>query len=235
MYHSGKCNLLHAGCSSSILRDLSCVCVLDSGRTLSKGMVGQYQADNFSLYKKKRLTFLDLCLQNVIPLWKELDYYKDYQKKLRDYVGSKKAKEIVSEALYLMSLGTNDFLENYYTFPGRRAQFSVKQYEDFLITIARDFITKLYNLGARKISLTGVPPMGCLPLERTTNFFGLHDCSEEYNQVALEFNGKLESLVSQLNMELSGIKMIFTRSVYDIFYDIIRRPSSYGKLSSINA
>lgn len=171
----------------------------------------------------------------MIPLWKELDYYKDYQKKLRDYVGSKKAKEIVSEALYLMSLGTNDFLENYYTFPGRRAQFSVKQYEDFLITIARDFITKLYNLGARKISLTGVPPMGCLPLERTTNFFGLHDCSEEYNQVALEFNGKLESLVSQLNMELSGIKMIFTRSVYDIFYDIIRRPSSYGKLSSINA
>ncbi|KAF2284854.1 hypothetical protein GH714_031265 [Hevea brasiliensis] len=64
----------------------------------------------------------------------------------------------------------------------------------------------------------------------TTNFIGQHDCLEEYNNVALEFNGKLEGLVSQLNKELLGLKMLFTRNAYDVFHDIIRRPSQYGKL-----
>ncbi|XP_002528958.2 GDSL esterase/lipase At2g42990 [Ricinus communis] len=165
---------------------------------------------------------------NVIPLWKELEYYKDYQNKLRAYIGNDRASEIISEALYLMSLGTNDFLENYYTFPTRRSQFTVKQYEDFLVRLAGNFISELYSLGARKISLTGVPPMGCLPLERTTNFLGHNDCLEEYNNVALEFNGKLEGIAAQLNKGLPGLKLVFTKNVYDIFYDIIRRPSLYG-------
>ncbi|XP_050204591.1 GDSL esterase/lipase At2g42990-like [Mercurialis annua] len=165
---------------------------------------------------------------NVIPLWREIEYYRDYQNKLRAYVGNEKANEIIRESLYLMSLGTNDFLENYYTFPTRRSQFTVKQYEDFLVRIAGNFIAELYNLGARKISVTGVPPMGCLPLERTTNFIGRHDCSEEYNNVALEFNGKLEGLVSEMNRNFGGLKILFTRNVYDTFYDIIRRPALFG-------
>ncbi|KAJ4822073.1 hypothetical protein Tsubulata_046888, partial [Turnera subulata] len=165
---------------------------------------------------------------NVIPLWKELEYYKDYQNKLRAYIGEGKANEILSEALYLMSLGTNDFLENYYIFPTRQAQFTVQQYQDFLVGLARNFITELYNLGVRKMSLTGVPPMGCLPLERTTNVMEHHDCTQKYNNVAIEFNSKLQNLVSQLNRELPGFRIYFTRTVYDTLYGIIRKPSSYG-------
>ncbi|MED6210860.1 hypothetical protein PIB30_068142 [Stylosanthes scabra] len=76
----------------------------------------------------------------VIPLWKEVEYYKDYQKKSRAHVGEVKANEILKEALYLVSIGTNDFLENYYTFPQRRCQFKqVQEYEDFLIGLAENF------------------------------------------------------------------------------------------------
>ncbi|KAF9669575.1 hypothetical protein SADUNF_Sadunf14G0121800 [Salix dunnii] len=165
---------------------------------------------------------------NVIPLWKELEHYKEYQNKLRAYVGDRKANKILSEALYLMSLGTNDFLENYYTFPTRRSQFTVRQYQDFLVGLARDFITDLYRLGGRKLSLTGVPPMGCLPLERTTNIMGQHECLPEYNDVSMEFNGKLEGMASQLKRELPGLKVVFTRTTYDTFSQIIRAPGAYG-------
>lgn len=71
---------------------------------------------------EKVIPMFNLCflnLQKVIPMWKELEYYKEYQNKLRAYVGKDKANEILSEALYLMSLGTNDFLENYYLSPKR--------------------------------------------------------------------------------------------------------------------
>jgi phospholipase/lecithinase/hemolysin len=161
-------------------------------------------------------------------MWKELEYYKDYQNKLRAYLGKEKANEIFSEALYLMSLGTNDFLENYYIFPTRQSQFTIKQYQDFLVGLSEKFIRDLYGLGARKLSLTGVPPMGCLPLERLTNFLEDHDCNEEYNNVALEFNGKLNNMVRRLNKELRGLKIVFA-DAYHIVYQMIRRPSLYGK------
>ncbi|XVF81547.1 hypothetical protein PTKIN_Ptkin15bG0163500 [Pterospermum kingtungense] len=165
---------------------------------------------------------------NVIPLWKELEYYKEYQQKLRAYIGKKKANKILTEALYLMSLGTNDFLENYYIFPTRRSQFSVSQYQDFLLGLGENFIRKLHGLGVRKLSLTGLPPMGCLPLERTTNIMGLDECQDEYNDVALEFNRKLDGLVVKLNKELRGMRMV-SAPAYDILYQIIKRPSQFGK------
>lgn len=164
---------------------------------------------------------------NVIPLWKELEYYKEYQAKLRAHVGVKKANEIISEALYLMSLGTNDFLENYYIFPTRRVHFTVSQYEDFLLGIAENFVRELYALGARKISITGLVPVGCLPLERATNILGHHGCNDEYNNVALSFNKKLDNVISKLNKDLPNFKAL-SANAYSIVNDIITRPSAYG-------
>lgn len=164
---------------------------------------------------------------SVLPLWKQLEYYEEYQRKLRSYQGSSKAEDTISESLHIISIGTNDFVENYYAFPRRSSQYPVGLYEDFLVGIARDFVKKLYGLGARKISLGGLPPMGCLPLERATNFGAAGECVGRYNDVAVEFNGKLEKLVGRLNKELTGVKLVFSNP-YDTFMRIIKNPSSYG-------
>ncbi|XP_073125983.1 GDSL esterase/lipase At4g26790 [Henckelia pumila] len=164
---------------------------------------------------------------SVIPLWKEIDYYKQYQQWLRDYVGKVKADEVISEALYIISIGTNDFLENYYLLPHRPSKYSVEEYQKFLAGIASTFITQIYQLGARKISITGLPPMGCLPLERTTNLASGGGCIEKYNNVSLDFNKKLQVLVETLNKELSGIQLVLT-DPYAILYEMIRNPHSFG-------
>ncbi|KAL8265303.1 hypothetical protein R6Q59_023435 [Mikania micrantha] len=93
-------------------------------------------------------------------------------------------------------MGTNDFLENYYTLPNRRSQYNINQYQDYLVNIAEWLIKSLYGLGARKISLEGLPPMGCLPLERTTSFMTRNGgtCNNDYNKMAMAFNGKLSDL-----------------------------------------
>ncbi|KAL4555458.1 hypothetical protein LXL04_038077 [Taraxacum kok-saghyz] len=166
---------------------------------------------------------------SVIPLWREVEYYKEYQTKLRSYLGDEKANTVISEAVYLISMGTNDFLENYYTLPDRKSQYNVTQYQDYLVSIAELFVKELYALGARKVSLGGLPPMGCLPLERTTSFFaGNQDtCKDEYNKVALVFNEKMSYLVKQLNVELSGSNIVFSNP-YAIFQHIVRKPSFFG-------
>lgn len=172
----------------------------------------------------------------MIPLWKEIENYKEYQKKLKAYVGMKKAKYTIQEALYIVSVGTNDFLENYYSIQSKRAsQYTIEQYRRFLIELAENFIKKIYHLGARKISLTGLPPMGCLPLERTTNYIGGNGdtCNEKYNECALEFNGMSSGLVHKLNRELPGMRIVFSNP-YDLILQIIKNPSSFGKFSFFN-
>ncbi|KAH6786345.1 GDSL-like Lipase/Acylhydrolase superfamily protein [Perilla frutescens var. hirtella] len=161
---------------------------------------------------------------SVIPLWKEVDYYKEYQIRLRSYLGIDKADEVMREALYIISVGTNDFLENYYLLPQRSSQFTVEEFQKFLAGIARQLIVQIYELGARKIAITGLPPMGCLPLERTTNG---GNCVDKYNGVAMDFNRELEGLVRDLNSRLSGIQLVLS-APYDIAYDIIQNPHSYG-------
>ncbi|KAL5548472.1 hypothetical protein UlMin_003703 [Ulmus minor] len=165
---------------------------------------------------------------SVIPLWKEVEYYQQYQKELRGYLGEEKANEVISEALHLISIGTNDFLENYYLIPdGRSKEFSAEEYQDFLVKIAGNFLTELYRLGARKISISGLPPMGCLPLERVINFFSVGDCKEEYNDVAKQFNVKLQVLITELNQRHAGLRLVLTNP-YDIVYEMIQNPSSFG-------
>ncbi|KAF3681519.1 GDSL esterase/lipase [Capsicum annuum] len=166
----------------------------------------------------------------VIPLWKELEYFKEYQMKLRAYAGRKKANYIIREALYLVSIGTNDFLENYYSIQSpRSSQYTEEQFQDFILRLAQNFVTQIYHMGARKISLTGLPPMGCLPLERTTNYVsGNGDgCNEKYNNVAKHFNVMLVNLIQRLNNELPGIRVVFS-DAYDLLLQMITKPSSFG-------
>ncbi|KAK4397840.1 GDSL esterase/lipase [Sesamum angolense] len=79
------------------------------------------------------------------------------------------------------------------------------------------------------MSLTGIPPMGCLPLERTTNYVnGNGDkCMDGYNDVALHFNAKLGDLAKKMNDEMLGIRVVFSNP-YDVFMQIIREPSTFG-------
>ncbi|KAG0483226.1 hypothetical protein HPP92_011310 [Vanilla planifolia] len=167
-------------------------------------------------------------VMNVIPLWKELQYFKRYRMQLQQHLGPYGARRTISEALYVISIGTNDFLENYFLLiTGRFKQFSVADYEDFLISLAADFVTEIYRLGARKVLLTELPPMGCLPLERTINFLGFGECNEKYNQVAREYNAKMEVMAADLLTALPGARLAINR-IYGVVDNIIRNPSQFG-------
>ncbi|KAL0904579.1 hypothetical protein M5K25_026706 [Dendrobium thyrsiflorum] len=165
---------------------------------------------------------------NVLPLWKELQYFKQYHRHLRQYLGAAAAHRTISEALYILSIGTNDFLENYFLLvTGRYRQFTVGQYQDFLVSLTANFITEIYRLGARKIMLTGLSPIGCLPLERTANLLGAGECNDEYNEVALGHNAKVEAMVAEMRAALPGLWLKVDR-IYDVILAMIQNPAQYG-------
>ncbi|RZC51439.1 hypothetical protein C5167_019881 [Papaver somniferum] len=164
---------------------------------------------------------------SVIPLSKELEYFKEYLEKLTSFLGKDGAVKAARESLYFISTGTNDFIENYFTIPGRSSHFTIDEYENFLLGIARNFLIELYNLDARKLSLAGLPPCGCLPIARSLNHISVIPSLEELNRASKDFNVRLQNLMASLNKELKGIKLVYA-DIYHPLLHIIQNPDQYG-------
>ncbi|XP_057949094.1 GDSL esterase/lipase At5g45950 [Malania oleifera] len=164
-------------------------------------------------------------LSNVVPVWKQLEYLREYKMEVGRMVGRKKAEEMTGNAVFVMSMGTNDFIQNYYSEPTHRPkQFSLEQYQHYLVScMARD-IKKMQWQGARRVAVVGVPPLGCMPLART-----LRDetgCVESYNAVAFSFNSKVKNMLASLTHSLH-IKTAFV-DAYAIIQAAINKPHLYG-------
>nr|CAB3449142.1 unnamed protein product [Digitaria exilis] len=142
----------------------------------------------------------------------EVEYYEDYQHRLRAHLGRSRAAAIIRGALHVVSIGTNDFLENYFLFAtGRFAQFTVAEFEDFLVAGARVFLARIHGLGARRVTFAGLAAIGCLSLERTTNELRGRGggCVEEYNDVAKSYNAKVKAMVRGLRDEFPKLRIAF--------------------------
>eukprot|EP01018_Ginkgo_biloba_P004757 Gb_24156 [translate_table: standard] len=166
---------------------------------------------------------------SVIPFWKQVEYFKEYRTRLAGLVGLEKATEILSEAIILVSIGTNDFIANYYLQPTRRLQFSVSGYQDFLLQTYSAYIEELYILDARKFGLINLPPLGCLPFERTLRVLqSKGKCAEDINEAASGFNTKLKtSIIDGPISALPGLKIV-SLHYYDLVMEAIQNPSKYG-------
>lgn len=62
-------------------------------------------------------------------------YFEQYQRRLISLIGLDKARKLVNNALVLITLGGNDFVNNYFLAPitARRIQFNLQDYTTFLI------------------------------------------------------------------------------------------------------
>ncbi|XP_059641470.1 GDSL esterase/lipase APG-like [Cornus florida] len=166
-------------------------------------------------------------LNHAIPLSQQLDYYKEYQGKLAQVAGSKQAASIIKDALYLVSAGSSDFFQNYYVNPFLNKVYTPDQYSSYLVGIFSSFIKDLHGLGARRIGVTSLPPLGCLPATRT--LFGSHEngCVSRINTDAQGFNKKINSAAKTLQKQLPDLKI----AIFDIFkplYDLVQKPSDFG-------
>jgi len=78
--------------------------------------------------------------QHAIPLSQQLSYFKEYQGKLAQVAGSKKAASIIKDALYVLSAGSSDFVQNYYVNPWINKAYTPDQYSSYLIGVFSSFV-----------------------------------------------------------------------------------------------
>ncbi|XP_071711432.1 GDSL esterase/lipase At5g22810-like [Rutidosis leptorrhynchoides] len=166
-------------------------------------------------------------LYNTIPLSKQLGYYKKYQKKLVGIAGKSNATSIITGSVYFISSGSSDFVQNYYVNPLLYKVYTPYQFADILIQDYSHFIQELYALGARKIGVSTLPPIGCLPASITIFGEDSNECVTKMNSVAKYLNKKLNATSLTLQSKLSGLNLVVL-DIYQPLYDIIQKPSDYG-------
>ncbi|KAG5590247.1 hypothetical protein H5410_040761 [Solanum commersonii] len=114
----------------------------------------------------------------------------------------RRTNDILRNSLFLVVAGSDDLANIYFTIGIRRLHYDINAYTDLMVSQASNFVQELYKLGARKIGVFGVPPIGCLPAQRTLAGGFSRGCVVEYNQAAQLANTKLSAAIASLPKNL---------------------------------
>ncbi|XP_048538787.1 GDSL esterase/lipase At5g33370-like [Triticum urartu] len=165
---------------------------------------------------------------NIIRMGDQLRYFGEYQRKLRAFAGEEQAARLVNGALVLITLGGNDFVNNYYLVPMsmRSRQYALPDYVSFIISEYRKILARLYELGARRVIVTGTGPLGCVPAELAQHSSN-GECAAELNRAVDLFNPQLVDMVRGLNRD-AGADVFVSANAYRANFDYLTNPQSYG-------
>ncbi|KAF4393163.1 hypothetical protein CsatB_024433 [Cannabis sativa] len=161
----------------------------------------------------------------------QIDYFTTTRKQFDKLLGPTKAKDfIMKKSFFSITVGSNDFLNNY-LLPvlsiGARISQSPDSFIDDMITHLRAQLTRLYKLDARKFVVGNVGPIGCIPYQKTINQIKKDQCVELPNKLAIQYNGRLKQLLTDLTETLPGSTFIYA-NVYDLVLELITNYDKYG-------
>ncbi|KAI9195194.1 hypothetical protein LWI28_012581 [Acer negundo] len=165
-----------------------------------------------------------------INLDAQLDNFANTRQDIISSIGAPAALKLLQMSLFSVTIGSNDFINNYFTPVLSIAKQKLVPPETFVATMMSKFrlqLTRLYDLGARKVIVANVGPIGCIPYQRDMNPSAGGSCAALPNQMAQLFNIQLKSLVAELGSSLEGSKLVYA-DVFRIVEDIIQNYRSYG-------
>ncbi|XP_072955739.1 GDSL esterase/lipase At5g33370-like [Typha angustifolia] len=169
---------------------------------------------------------------NIIRISRQLQFFEEYQRKLASLVGQPQAKRLVNQALVLVTLGGNDFVNNYYLVPfsARSREFSLPDYVRYIISEYKKILARIHDLGARRVMVTGTGPLGCVPAELAERSL-TGECDPELMRAADLFNPQLVQILKELNAQI-GSDVFISANAFRMHFDYISNPQAYGFVTS---
>ncbi|CAI9752770.1 unnamed protein product [Fraxinus pennsylvanica] len=163
---------------------------------------------------------------NLFNLTVELELSKHYKT-------SSEVSDYLSKSLFVITIGSNDYL----SYAGRqllnaKQRYDPQSFAKLLVDNLSLQFQRLYKIGARKIIMFEIGPIGCIP-SVTRQFKHSGKCVEKINQLAVIFNSQLATLLKSLTSTLQGSEFILGQAHW-LGYDAIVNPSNYGLEDSSN-
>ncbi|CAE5960162.1 unnamed protein product [Arabidopsis arenosa] len=162
---------------------------------------------------------------SVINLRTQLDHYKKVERLWRTKFGKEESKKRISRAVYLISIGSNDYSSLFLT--NQSLSISMSQHVDIVIGNLTTFIHEIYKIGGRKFGFLNVPDLGCFPALRILQLKN-DSCLRDASRLANMHNIALANLLFKMQRQVKGFKF----SLFDMNKSLrvrMQHPSKFGK------
>ena len=156
----------------------------------------------------------------------EIISIQDQLKQFQDLVNQNQIEKIlVQKSLFLFESGSNDIYSYFLTFGTKKPDPDA--YVEAMLSEVSNAIDQLYRLGARRMALFSLGPVGCVPARVLLPGAPVDRCYGKLNVMVKNYNKGLQNLVNIVPVKYPGAV-----AVYGAVYDIVQRyraiPTRHG-------
>ncbi|MFQ6667330.1 hypothetical protein Gotur_033391 [Gossypium turneri] len=172
-----------------------------------------------------------------LSLGEQIDLFKwTIESKLPTHFNSlEELSKHLADSIFIFTTGSNDYIQNYLepTLFSTNHDYDPQSFAQLLIDDLSNHFQSVYKLGARKIIMHEIAPLGCIPHYTRKYQVVVGKCHEQTNQIVSYFNTKLHELLKSLTSTLQASILVLAR-INSLGYDVITNPSKYGYSDASN-
>ncbi|XP_044408522.1 GDSL esterase/lipase EXL3-like [Triticum aestivum] len=165
-------------------------------------------------------------LASVISMTDQLRMFHEYKAKVRALAGDAALSEILSKGVFAVCASSDDVANTYFTMRAR-SSYSHVDYASLIVSHASTFLDGLLSAGAKRVAIISMPPIGCVPSQRTLSGGLGRDCSSGHNEIAEMINAGMGTTVESLKAKHPGARVVLM-DIYGYLFDMMMRPEGYG-------
>ncbi|XWS39711.1 hypothetical protein CRYUN_Cryun18bG0078400 [Craigia yunnanensis] len=163
----------------------------------------------------------------VIDLNTQVSYFKNIEKLLRQKLGDAEAKSLLGRALYIISIGSNDYLAPIVQNSSMLQSYSKDEYVAMVIGNLTVSIKEIHKKGGRKFGFLSLGPLGCIPGMKLIVAGSTSSCLDKATTLAHLHNKALSIALQKLENQLEGFKFA-NHDFYTSLSERMNNPSKYG-------
>ncbi|KAI7995053.1 GDSL esterase/lipase 7 [Camellia lanceoleosa] len=161
---------------------------------------------------------------------KQINFFKETVENVLGpkFQSTEKLSEHLSNSIFLIHIGSSDYIHNYLQPDDYNSsrQYNGKKFAELLTSKLGNYLKDLYSLGARRILIFQVGPLGSFPYI-INKVKPRSRCAEDVNKLASGFNDKLNAKLIELTKTLHGSKFV-TVKTFNLIRSMIQNPTDYG-------
>ncbi|XP_055961665.1 GDSL esterase/lipase 1-like isoform X2 [Mercurialis annua] len=166
---------------------------------------------------------------SAIDLNTQLNNFKNVKKHLSKKIGDTKTKALLSKAIYLFSIGTNDYASPFLSNSTILHHYTNQQYVGIVIGNLTNVVKEIYKNGGRKFGFMKLLDLSFVPSSRALEQTNRSPMGfKEQATILVQLHNKaLPKVFKGLKKELRGFKY----SIFDLYTSAserINNPSKYG-------